>query len=525
MRTNVFLLLMLGIMSCTKDDADIILTNGKIFTADTAQLYAQAVAIKGNRILVVGSNDAVAKLADDKTVVIDLQGKTVIPGFNDAHDHLGWSSPPGVGFSSPFGDLQGPDKATVLDSIVKWLAIAEPGQWVGDWIGTRVLFDMSMRAALDSLAPENPVVLQAWWGHGQVINQKALDVSGIADTHTDPLGGRYIRNPKSNKINTIFENAQVPVWNAWMKSDPIGQKTKMRAYADRLLQVGVTTVQQMSSTFSRAESEQIFFGAALPQRIRVIAWPSTSSRGREMDRWKASGDPVSPMVYFSGVKYMVDGTPTEGNSFNKTPYPDGSYGVLNFPVDTLRQILTEALHSDQVMLHITGDSSLSLVLSLMKELADSETWKAKRVRIEHNPTSRATEAEIDAIRDMGLIMMHTPVYNRTSRIRSLLRRGIPVGVAPDGIDNPFWEIMVITTQQSDPNENITREEAVIAYTRTNAYAEFMEKDKGTLSAGMLADLAVLSQDIFTVDANKLPATTSLLTIVNGQIVFRSEALP
>lgn len=99
-------------------------------------------------------------------------------------------------------------------------------------------------------------------------------------------------------------------------------------------------------------------------------------------------------------------------------------------------------------------------------------------------------------------------------------KGITVGISPDGTTNPFYDIMVVTSQQTNPNENITRELAVVAYTKTNAYAEFAEKEKGTLTKGMLADLAVLSHDIFTIPAAQLPATTSVLTIVDGKIVYR-----
>lgn len=510
-------------MSCSRDRADIILTNGKIFTGDTTQLYVDALAIKGNRIMAVGQVGAIEGLGGDETITIDLEGRTVIPGFNDAHDHLGWSAPPGVGFSYPPGDLLGLDKAAVLDSVATWVTRARPGQWVGGWIGTKVLRDMSMRAALDSLAPDNPVILQAWWGHGQVVNKSALDRSGLSDGDSDPVGGRYLRDPVANKINTIFENAQVPVWNAWFESDPEGQLKEMRSYAQKQLQGGITTVQQMSSIFGAGQSERIFRDADLPQRLRIIAWPRTNAMRRELGEWSMRGHAPTPRAYFSGVKYMVDGTPTEQNALNKAPYRDGSYGVLNFPVDTLRQILIEALNDDrQLMLHITGDSSLAIVLSLMRQLADGETWRARRVRIEHNPTAHITDEELETMHDLGLLIMHTPVYNRSGKIRSLFNKGIAVGVAPDGTINPFWEIMVITSQQSDPNENITREQAVIAYTRTNAYAEFMEEEKGTLSKGMLADLAVLSQDIFTIPADALPATTSLMTIIDGQIVYRSD---
>jgi predicted amidohydrolase YtcJ len=239
--------------------------------------------------------------------------------------------------------------------------------------------------------------------------------------------------------------------------------------------------------------------------------------------WNTNTIHPSSLAYFSGIKYVIDGTPLEQNSLNKKPYGENGnwYGRLDYPVDTIRQILKEALVSDrQLMMHIVGDSTTAVVLSLMKQLAGGSVWKSKRVRFEHNSTSNITASEINDVRELGLLMMHTPKYGRSSRIRSLMEKGVTVGISPDGTTNPFWDIMVITSQQTNPAENITREQAVIAYTKTNAFAECKEKEKGTLTKGMLADLAVLSQDIFTVPTEQLPATQSVLTIVDGKIVYQ-----
>lgn len=121
---------------------------------------------------------------------------------------------------------------------------------------------------------------------------------------------------------------------------------------------------------------------------------------------------------------------------------------------------------------------------------------------------------------MGIIMAHTPKYAQSGRLRSLLNRGIIVSLSPDGTPGPFTDILLMTTGQLNAEENISREEAVIAYTKTNAYAEFAEKEKGTLMPGMLADLVVLSQDIFSIPFERLSSTHSLLTMINGKIVFQ-----
>jgi predicted amidohydrolase YtcJ len=138
--------------------ADIILTHGKIFTSDQNQLFVEALAIKGNRIITTGTDKDIIKYTGTATYRINLEGKTVLPGFNDAHDHLGWNNPPGLTFSYPEIPA-GPDKGQLLDSISRLVRLAKPGQWFSGWIGTQVLFDTTMRDALDRLAPSNPVVL------------------------------------------------------------------------------------------------------------------------------------------------------------------------------------------------------------------------------------------------------------------------------------------------------------------------------------------------------------------------------
>jgi predicted amidohydrolase YtcJ len=164
----------------------------------------------------------------------------------------------------------------------------------------------------------------------------------------------------------------------------------------------------------------------------------------------------------------------------------------------------------------------------MKAMGKAEEWRKKRMRIEHNCVGDISGSiapwKIQAVQEMGILMMHTPTYCMASPLRSLLKSGIKVGISPDGTTNPFIEIMLITSTHAKTEENLTREEAVIAYTLTNAYAEFMDEQKGTLTKGKVADLAVLFQDIFTIPANQLPATQSLLTIIDGKIVYQDKSL-
>jgi predicted amidohydrolase YtcJ len=500
--------------------ADMVITNGKVFTSDTNTLYVQAIAIKGDKILAAGTNEAILKLASSKTKKIDVQGKTVVPGFNDAHDHPGWEAHIGQSFGAEFS-VHGPTRKAVLDSVARLARQAKPHEWVSGLIGTTVFSDTAMRDLLDRVAPHNPVQLQVMWGHGLVLNSYALKMLRIADDEPDPLGGWYVRKSGSQLITgALYEYAEWPAWQAMSGAEPDHLIDGLKRYAAKQIQMGITTVQFMNFDFPT--SAPYYIKANLPQRVRIIPFPGTTKNGRSLQEWKSINHHPTPLIYVSGIKYLLDGTPFEEASFNRQPYPGKPtwYGRTDMPVDTIRQILKEAYTSQtQLMMHIVGDSTLSLVLSLMKQTGNEAVWRSKRVRFEHNASAHASAKEIQAIHDMGIIMAHTPKYGHGNHIQSFLDKGILVSVSPDGTTNPFWDIMVMTSQQNESNENTTVEKAVIAYTKTNAYAEFTEKEKGTLMPGMLADLVVLSQDIFTIPAQQLPATRSVLTLVGGKIVY------
>lgn len=522
MKNHLLLLSILLIVkqSAFTQTADVILTDGKVFTSDTNKLYVQALAIKNNKILAVGTDVEIQKLADSKTKRINLQGKTVVPGFNDAHDHPGFLSPVSNFFNAEFS-ITGPDKKSVVDSVTRLVKTAKPGEWINGVIGMIAFTDTTMRQVLDSVAPGNPVALQNMWGHGLVLNSYALKLLHISDNEPDPLGGWYVRKTGSDIITgAMYEYAQWPVWKALSAAEPEYFIQGLKLYADEQIKMGITTVQFMNlSPFIN----DYFIRARLPQRIRLIPFVGTTKNRRDVTEWENIDYHPTRLVYVSGVKYLIDGTPYEEACFNRKSYPGKPnwYGRTDMPVDTIKQILKEAYNSDtQLMMHVVGDSSMNVVLSLMKQTGNDAEWKTKRVRFEHNATWNASPTDIQMIRDMGIIMAHTPKYGQASHIQSFLDKGIIVSVSPDGTINPFWDIMFMTSQQIDPTENITVEEAVIAYTKTNAYAEFAEKEKGTLMPGMLADLTVLSQDIFTIPKEQLPAIKSVLTMVDGKIVYK-----
>ena len=359
-----------------------------------------------------------------------------------------------------------------------------------------------------------------------IVNSQVLQAVHISDTAAYPSGGWYERKQKSNYITgALYEYAQFPVWQAITISDTTALINALRSHANEELSLGITTVQNMSSTMQGNAARWFFTQANLPLRVRIIPMPETTVQGRDLNELRSDTIQLTPLTYVSGVKYLIDGTPLEQTALMTMPYPNRNnwYGRLDFPEDTIKKILNEALTGNtQLMLHIVGDSSTKVVLNLMKQMASADQWKQKRVRIEHG-VGITTQASMNDVKNLGIIIDHTPQYGNGSSLRTWVDMGIPVAIGPDALINPYLNIMFMTSQQTDSSQNISREQAVIAYTKGSAYAEFAEKYKGTLMPGMLADLAVLSQDIFSIPAQQLPATQSLLTIVDGKIIYQQNS--
>ncbi len=499
--------------------AAIILTDARIFTADSSHPWAEAVAIRGDRIMAVGTTAEIRRLAGPATREIRLGGRIVIPGINDAHDHVGDVPMPGE-FRTSASPTPDPTLAQVLDSIRVIAARTSPGSWIKTTVGLGIVKDtVARRAALDGAAAGHPVLLWSWWGHGAVLNTAGLRALGIAERSADPLGGWYERDAAGGLTGRLDEYAE---WGALRRLySTLPERTivnGLRAFADSSLRMGVTTVQDMAGYFDPALTMRALRDARLPIRVRVIRWSIPDATGRNEREWNGAARTSAPRVSVSGRKWVLDATPIEQNALMRRPYAGrpGWYGRLDFPLDTVRAMLAGALvrGAPQLHLHIVGDSTTDLVLSAMEALAPDSVWRSRRVRFEHG--NGVVGAQVERARRLGIVIAQP---RGGSPLHDWMSAGIPLAYGSDNLRNPFYNVMVATTGRGgDPAEALTREQAVVMYTRGSAYAEFSEREKGTIAPGMLADLAVLSQDIFAIPSPALPATTSVLTIVGGRVV-------
>lgn len=544
MKSLRYLFAALALMCCFAGTAaaasspDVIFYNGKVFTSDPDKPWVEAVAVKGNHILAVGTTQNLLALAGPDTKLLDLGQRTVIPGLNDAHVHA--LVPQGVQLNVPtFVPGPGPGLPEVLDLISAATAVQPPGTWLLVTVGTAFSDDpQAHRFTLDQVAPDHPVKLELWTGHGMYFNSRGLQALNITELSPDPFGGFYERYPGTITLNgVVHEYAEHQVRRRFaeqLTDEQIG--TIYKEFVQQALRLGFTSVQEMSVGLPHSRSLRILDQVNPALRWRAICFPLTLEEACDF------GPTAAPLVTASGVKWIGDGTPIERLAFMFEPYADlpTTNGRFNFPPGDFRSMLERGLHgsprNNQLLFHLVGDAAIGTLLDEMEAAAPAARWRNRRTRIEHGDLMRP--ADIPRARDLGIVVVQNATHlalnellpqryspetvARAQPFRSLLEAGIPLALGTDGIGgtaSPFLDIMLATLHPGRPSEALTREQAVIAYTVGSAYAEREEHQKGRLAPGQLADLAVLSQDIFTVPFFLIPATESVLTMVDGRIVW------
>ena len=505
--------------------ADLVLRGGRVFTADSLRPWAQAVAVRRGRIVVVGDDRAVSGCIGRRTRVVPLDGRVVIPGINDAHDHVGDVLPgtPLITERSPTPD---PPSALVRDSLRAAVRHARPGTWIVGQIGLRALGDTTFRRdALDAAAPQHPVALFTWWGHPALINSSAMRRLEITESVRDPLGGWYERDARGRLTGRVDETAKMDIDRRIRATMPMDSLVRaLRAYSADALAMGVTSVQVMATALPPALEVESFRRAALPQRVHIIRWSIPDATSLREVEWTsvAPREPtrITPRLVVAGRKWVLDGTPVEGGAVMRTPWPathpvmPGGRGRLLFSSDTLAAMLRRALapSAPQLMLHVAGDSVAPLVLRTMERLAPDEVWRSRRLRLEH--ADGLTGADIARAQRLGVVVGQPRA--ETAMLGDWDRGGLVYAYGADGLRNPWVHLLNAIT--GAPQRVTTREAWVTAMTRSAAFAEGQETTKGTLREGMLADLVVLSQDVFQVPVEALPATRAMLVVIGGAVV-------
>jgi predicted amidohydrolase YtcJ len=523
------------------ESPDSILINGRIFTGAADKLRVEALAVRGERIIATGTTAEIVKLAGPATHKIDLHGSTVIPGINDAHIHLSISPMDAVDVEVKSQDPTWDEMRTALTAAA---SKARPGALLAAAMGPKLFHDPTVsRAELDKVAPHNPVLIVTLTGHAAFINSAALPYFNIAANQPDPLGGKFERDRDGKLTGVVREYALLQIERLMSDRVPDVEATaELKRQLEKAAAFGITSLQDMSDAASPERAVKLLSAIPAAIRVRIMQMAAATPHGRILKDGHPMTKNAAPNITVNGLKWMLDGVGIEGTftprlDLNGPQTPADIEAAfeqlpLTFPASEMPLMLKEAEAShQQLVLHVSGSLAAAGMLQAMEDSGGPAQWATQRVRFEHG--DGLTADLLPKVKSLGIVVVQNPTHLAALKqiyggefvhlqaLKSLLDAGIPLALGSDGPMNPYLNILLASMHPNRPSQAITREQAVSAYTAGSAYAEFAEKDKGTLEPGKLADLAVLSQDIFKAPPPEMPKTKSVLTMVGGKIVYQS----
>lgn len=547
------------------ETADLILINGNIYTVDSLQMSAQAIAVKGERILKVGSNEDIQQLKGDSTQVIDLEGKFLMPGFIEGHGHY-------AGLGSSLMNLNFL-KSKSWDDIVKLVEQRAKSARRGDWIIGRgwhqekwtkpiekAVLGYPYHDSLSAISPDNPVILSHASGHSLFANAKAMELAGITADTPNPPGGEIVRDARGTAIGVFEERAMsliTKAYDAYLASLSSEQKKEqwlkgIELAEQECLSKGITSFQDAGSSFQEMEWYRELAEAG---RMKVRLWAMVRHPYHTL-KGKIDAYPVidAGNGYFTcrAIKSELDGALGAYGAWLLAPYDDkpGFSGQNTTPIEEVRRIAGLALERNmQLCVHTIGDKANRELLHLCEELFRSQP-NAKDLRWRSEHAQHIDPVDIPRFPQIGIIAAMQGIHctsdapfvvkrlgeerARTGAYpwRSLLDAG---AVVTNGTDAPVEDVSAlesfyasVTRKRADtgmaffPEQRMTRAEGVYSYTLANAYAAFEEKNKGSIEAGKLADFVVLSNDLLTCPDEDILSTRVLMTIVGGKVKFKAE---
>ncbi len=543
---------MLASCSSAPEPADLVLTGGTVFIADSAHSLAEAVAVRGNRIVAVGTGKEVSRYVKSGTTkVIELDGAFVTPGFNDAHAHL-----LGMGEALESVRLAG---VRSWDEIVRRVAArvkqTEAGELVkGTGWDQTLIGDGSVwptKALIDSISPDNPVLLRRVDGHSVLVNSYFLSEAGITADTPVPDGGTVVLDAQGKLTGILKENAMGLAGTGKYedRSDPVVQERRVLLALEQAASVGVTSVTDIGGYTGLMEK------LAREDRLtaRINFSPPLTANIKQLIKYEAlqAAWEQYPMLKFGYLKAFMDGTLGSATAALFRPFSDNpsTSGLL---VQSVEEITEKVLVADkrgfQIGIHAIGTRANRIVLDTYQRAIVENGRRDSRHRIEHSQI--LTNIDIPRFGAMGVIASMQPTHCITDRSyaesrlgkarcrfayawRSLLDAGAVVVFGSDAPVEPLdpLEGLYAAVSRKDrageddpgwiPEEKLTMAEAIELYTAVPAYADFMEHEKGQLLPGMLADMVVFGRNLLEADEYEIMPTRLLYTIFDGRVIYEN----
>ena len=528
---------------------DIIFLNGDVYTQATP-VRAQAIAVRDGRIVAIGSNDEIRKLKGSHTQVFDLGGHFVMPGFNDAHVHLAAG-----GLLSQEIDLVGMTSlAEMQQRIAAGAKTIPPGDWIIGrgwdhtlWPGEK----LPTRQDIDPVTGNHPAIFVRVDGHIAVVNSAALKATGLYAKQPDPHGGEIDRLPDGEPTGIVRETAKELIQAQVPRPSLALRRRAIEAALANAARWGITSIQDNSEWEDFLVYEELEQDGKLP--IRISEWIMFNQPLQLIEEHRAHHPADDPMLHTAMLKGFMDGSLGSRTAALFAPYSDdpGNRGLPQYDQATLNRMAVERSAAGfQLGFHAIGDAAAQMALNAFAEAErdarEKDRWRDFRFRIEHDQVIDPNQ--FAEFRQLGVIASVQPCHLLTDmnwvieRIgperaktsypwKEFLDNGVRLAFGTDyPVEpiNPFRGIYAAITRENEagtksffPEQKLTIQQAIAAYTTGSAYAQFAEKDKGTLAPGMLADLVVLDRDLTKVPPADILKTQVLRTVVGGKTVYEA----
>ncbi len=551
------------ICSCTSDTApDLILYNGDIYTVDADIPTASAIAIKGEEIVSIGTDEEIKKLAIESTEQLDLKGAFMMPGFIEGHAHF-----TGLGYSLlNLNFLRSKSWEEIVEMVEEKVKESEPGEWIvgrgwhqekWDSLPHQHVGGYPTHEQLSEISPDNPVILTHASGHGLFANAKAMNISGVSLETADPKGGAIVRDEDGKAIGVFEERAMSVIRAAHEEyletlSDDEKEKTWYKAVElaqEECVTKGVTSFQDAGASFVEVDR---FEKIAKDGKFDIRLWTMIRRSSAEMKGKLAGIRKINVgNNYYTcrAIKTEVDGALGSYGAWLLESYDDKPdfYGQNTTDIEEVERIAELAAANDmQMCVHAIGDRANREVLNIMERTFKKIDGKDLRWRIEHSQHVNVADiprfAELNVIASMQGIHCTSDALFAEKRLgerrakeeaypwRSLLDVG---AVVTNGTDAPVEDVNPLesyyastTRKRTDngyaffPEQKMTRTEALYSYTMANAYAAFEEDIKGSLTVGKLADMVVLNKNLISCSEEELLETEVLYTFVGGELKYK-----
>ena len=529
--------------------ADTIITNANIWTVDRNHPKAEAVAILNQRIIAVGTSVEMDGWRGPRTRIIDAGGKLLLPGFNDAHVHF-------VSGGFQLDQVQLTDAKTHDEFVQRIAAQArklKKGEWIlgGEWDEQNWSPpELPTHDWIDQVAPDNPVFIERHDGHESLANALAMKLANVTSETKAPAGGEVVRDPQGNPTGIFKDAAQALIGKVIPEPTAAARIRAAKRALEHAASLGVTSVQDMVPAYGDVEAYSVLAERGeLTARIYVAP---TETRWRDQAKIGVRHAFGSDFLRLGAVKGFADGSLGSTTAYFFQPYVDApnTRGLLSDemqPISGMRERLTGADRAGlQLCVHAIGDQAISTVLDIFQEVQKTNGNRDRRWRIEH--AQHMAPKDFQRFANLHVIASMQPYHaiddgqwaerrigpiraKTTYAFRTFLDNGVRLAFGTDWTVAPLNPMLglyaAVTRATLDgkhpngwvPEQKVKIEEAIEAYTLGSAYAEFQEREKGSITPGKLADLVLVSDDLLKVDPRAIRDAKVEMTMVDGKIVY------